>query len=92
MMIASHLPNPALEVLVAGGDDVALVLRDPLDEAVVRVRPLVQAREALEPRVLHDLQREKKHLIHVKQWCPRNFWISSCSSDISTTIVKINSH
>ena len=38
-MIASHLPYPPLEVLVAGGDDVALVLGDPLDEAVVRVRP-----------------------------------------------------
>ena len=59
-MIASHLSYPPLEVLVAGGDDVALVLRDPLDEAVVRVRPLVQARKTLEPRVLHDLQGEKK--------------------------------
>ena len=59
MMIGPHLPYPALEVLVAGGDDVALVLRDPLDEAVVRVRPLVQARKALETRVLHDLQRKK---------------------------------
>ena len=39
MMIGPHLPYPALEVLVAGGDDVALVLRDPLDEAVVCVRP-----------------------------------------------------
>ena len=56
MMIGPHLPYPALEVLVAGGDDVALVLRDPPDEAVVCVRPLVQARKALEPRVFHDLE------------------------------------
>ena len=51
----SHLPYPPLEVLVARGHDVALVLRYPLHEAVVRVGPLVQARQPLEPRVLHDL-------------------------------------
>ena len=45
---AGNLSYPPLEVLVAGGDDVALVLRDPLDEAVVGARPLVQARETLE--------------------------------------------
>ena len=50
------LAQPAAQVLVAGGDDVALVGAHPGDQAVVRVRARVRAGQAFEAGVLGDLQ------------------------------------
>lgn len=54
---AWDLPDPPLEVLIAGGHDVAFVLRHPVHEAVVGVRSFVHAGQPLEPRVLDNLER-----------------------------------
>ena len=44
-----QLPDPPLEVLVAGGHDVGLVLGHPVHQAIVGVSALVQAGQPLEP-------------------------------------------
>ena len=44
-----QLPDPPLQVLVAGGHDVGLVLGHPVHQAVVGVGALVQAGQPLEP-------------------------------------------
>ena len=51
--------DAALQIAIARGDNVALVLFDALHETVVGVRSLVQATEALEARVLHDPERRR---------------------------------
>ena len=56
------LADAALEVAVARRHDVALGRRHALDDAVVRVRALVRARQPLEPRVARNPQR------HTELW------------------------
>ena len=55
---ADYFPHSPAQILVACGHNVALVLRDSLHNAVVRVRALVQTRQPLESRVLGDAQRD----------------------------------
>lgn len=49
-----HLANAAAQVLVACGHDVALVLAHALTQAVISIRALVGAGNALHTRVLQD--------------------------------------
>ena len=49
-----NLAQSPLQVAIAGGHDVAAMLGDSVDQAVVSVRPLVGAGEPLEARVLGD--------------------------------------
>ena len=55
---ARDLPDAPAQVLVARGHDVAPVHRHAPHQAVVRVRPLVVARQPHEAGVLGDLQRD----------------------------------
>ena len=70
---SGQLPDPPLEVLVAGGHDVGLVLGHPVHQAVVGVGALVQAGQSLEPggeevRRLETSDRESKITAKKKQY------------------------
>lgn len=54
--VAAHLPNAAAQVLIACCHNIALVLAHPLTQAVISIRALVGASDALNTRVLQDSQ------------------------------------
>jgi len=56
----SHLADASAQVLVARGHDVALVLAHPITQAVVSVRALVRARNALNAGVLWQHSNSKQ--------------------------------
>jgi hypothetical protein len=51
-----YFSNATLEVLIAGGHDVAPMLPHTLHETVISIGPLVVALQSLEPRVFGDPQ------------------------------------
>jgi hypothetical protein len=53
-----HLPDPPLQVLIAGGNDEAPMLLHALHQAVIGVGPLVRAFQTLEPRILGYPKRQ----------------------------------
>lgn len=59
-----NLPDAIPQILVVGRHNVALVLRHPIRDTVIRVRALVQTRQPFEPWILDDPQG---HLVLVAQ-------------------------
>lgn len=63
----SYLANPALEVLITSGHNVAAMLLAPLNQAVISIRTSVTARNSLKPRILCQAQRQSVLLAQLLQ-------------------------
>jgi hypothetical protein len=59
-----NLPDPSLEVLIAGSNDKATMLFHPFDQTIISIRPLVVALQPLEPRILGNPQGQS--VLHSK--------------------------
>lgn len=64
-----NLAYPSLQVGIARGDNIALVLPDALADAVVGVRAWMRARQPHEPRILRHPQRNPVFLSEFFQLC-----------------------
>ena len=82
-----NLSDSALQVLIAGGHNVALVLHHAVDETVISVSSLVSAGQPLKPGVLGNpsdiTQGQFRNSQHRKSWGsqqkhtsePRGIWV-----------------